>query len=142
MNKAVVVVFTNTTLRYESVDPVINGFATLEDALKFVQEDADSRNIKQISSYKHNDCYITSFEASSGFTYQYLIKELELKTYKRVEWLFNFKGGGWNSEYAVTKEEAYRLACERMPDLENEILADSFRVSTHEEKEFLLRSFY
>jgi len=71
-----------------------------------------------------------------------LTKEMEIESFKRVEWLFNFKGGGWNSEYAVTKEEAYKQACERMSNLAKEILADSFRVSTHEDKEFLLRSFY
>lgn len=70
-----------------------------------------------------------------------LIAELEerrqfLLTSK--QWLFNFTGGGWNSIYALDKEEAIKLAGTRYHDCNPK----SFRLSTDEEEQGLLSSFY
>ena len=45
-------------------------------------------------------------------------KRKDSKKRKRpaVEWTYNFKGGGWNTEFAVTKEEAIEKAKKRWKD--------------------------
>jgi len=59
---------------------------------------------------------------------------------KRKEWNFNWIGGGWNSEYAHTREEAYNQALDitdtLVPDL------DTFRVATEADTKSLLSLFY
>jgi hypothetical protein len=69
-----------------------------------------------------------------------------LKDNKR-QYLFNFKGGGWNSEFAFTEEEALAQAIEKYgtPTVDSRILnidTKSFRVSTPTDYQNLLSSFY
>lgn len=56
-----------------------------------------------------------------------LIEQLAKVTGTRYEFLFNFEGGGWNSEWAHTKEEAQDLARGKYS---SEVDFKSFRVST------------
>ena len=77
---------------------------------------------------------------------QDVINQLEKATSARYEFLFNFEGGGWNSEWAHTKEEAMELAKAKystadytgtcVPDMK------SFRVSTPADYNNLLSLFY
>jgi hypothetical protein len=65
----------------------------------------------------------------------------------RVEFLFNFIGGGWNSEWAFTPEEAITQAIARFgdPRLESttcRVDIASFRKSTPADHNNLLSSFY
>jgi hypothetical protein len=57
----------------------------------------------------------------------------------RREFLFNFMGGGWNSEYAHTLEEAQQLATEKY---QSEVDLKSFRVSTPADYNNLLSLFH
>lgn len=71
--------------------------------------------------------------------------QLEIKTLRdalntRHEWLFNFKGGGWNSVHAYTLEEAIGAAKGEYSGLE--IDEKSFRISTTSDRQNLLSSFY
>ena len=65
---------------------------------------------------------------------------------ERREYLFNFKGGGWNSEYAFTEEQAIEQAIEKYegPGKINSNLIDTktFRVSTPSDYQNLLSLFY
>ena len=62
------------------------------------------------------------------------------------EFLFNFKGGGWNSEVAFTKEDAIEQALFNYghPDTQEHLRVDvsSFRVSTPSDYNAQLSSFY
>jgi len=62
------------------------------------------------------------------------------------EFLFNFKGGGWNSEVAFTKEDAIEQALFNYghPDTQLHLRVDvsTFRVSTPEDYKNQLSSFY
>jgi hypothetical protein len=62
------------------------------------------------------------------------------------EFLFNFKGGGWNSEVAFTKEDAIEQAIFKYghPDTQTHLRVDTstFRVSTPEDYKNQLSSFY
>jgi hypothetical protein len=61
------------------------------------------------------------------------------------EYLFNFIGSGWNSEYAFTEEQAIEQAIEKYgnPDTQNSLRVDikSFRVSTPSDYQNLLSMF-
>jgi hypothetical protein len=74
------------------------------------------------------------------------IQELIKATDKRYEFLFNFKGGGWNSEYAFTIEEAKALATEKYngPEYTGTCIVDmnTFRVSTPSDHANLMSMFY
>jgi non-ribosomal peptide synthetase component E (peptide arylation enzyme) len=70
---------------------------------------------------------------------QTLIEQLTKATTARYQFLFNFIGGGWNSEYAHTIEEAQQLASEKY---QSEIDLKSFRVSTPADYNNLLSLFY
>jgi hypothetical protein len=74
------------------------------------------------------------------------IQELEKATDKRYEFLFNFKGGGWNSEYAYTIEEAKELAKIKYetPEYTGTCVPDytTFRVSTPADHQNLMSMFY
>ena len=74
-----------------------------------------------------------------------LAKIKNLKDTKR-QYLFNFKSGGWNSEFAFTEEEALQQAIEKYgrPNSSSVLSIDtkSFRVSTPTEYQSLLSSFY
>lgn len=37
---------------------------------------------------------------------------------ERKEWMYNFEGGGWNTEFATSAGEAFELAVERWNDSE------------------------
>lgn len=62
------------------------------------------------------------------------------------EFLFNFKGGGWNSEVAFTREDAIEQALFNYghPDTQEHLRVDTstFRVSTPEDYKNQLSSFY
>ena len=62
------------------------------------------------------------------------------------EFLFNFKGGGWNSEVAFTKEDAIEQALFNYghPDTQEHLRVDTstFRVSTPSDYKAQLSSFY
>lgn len=62
------------------------------------------------------------------------------------EFLFNFKGGGWNSEVAFTKEDAIEQALFNYghPDTQEHLRVDTstFRVSTPADYKAQLSSFY
>ena len=62
------------------------------------------------------------------------------------EFLFNFKGGGWNSEVAFTREDAIEQAIFNYghPDTQEILKVDTstFRVSTPEDYKNQLSSFY
>ena len=73
------------------------------------------------------------------------IVSLEKTLATKLEFIFNFKGGGWNSEVAVTKEEAIEQAIENygVPE-DGKILnidITSFRVSTPDDMRNLLSLF-
>jgi len=77
---------------------------------------------------------------------QDVINQLEKATSARYEFLFNFIGGGWNSEWAHTKEEAMELAKAKYStdDYKGTCVPDmkSFRVSTPADYNNLLSLFY
>jgi len=62
------------------------------------------------------------------------------------EFLFNFKGGGWNSEVAFTREDAIEQAVFKYghPDTQEMLRVDvsTFRVSTPSDYNNQLSSFY
>jgi hypothetical protein len=65
----------------------------------------------------------------------------------RVEFLFNFIGGGWNSEWAFTPEEAITQAITRFGDprlasTTCRVDIASFRVATTSDHNNLISSFY
>lgn len=65
----------------------------------------------------------------------------------KVEYLFNFKGGGWNSEFALTVEEAQEQAIEKygQPTEDSKVTnidLKTFRVSTPSDHANLLSLFY
>jgi N-methylhydantoinase B/oxoprolinase/acetone carboxylase alpha subunit len=74
------------------------------------------------------------------------IEKLQKATSAKYEFLFNFEGGGWNSEYAHTKEEAMELAKAKYStaDYKGTCVPDmkTFRVSTPADYNNLLSLFY
>lgn len=56
----------------------------------------------------------------------------------RHGWLFNFMGGGWNSMWAYTEEEAIQEALKKY----NDVNINTFRLKTDSEEESLLSLFY
>jgi hypothetical protein len=64
-------------------------------------------------------------------------------TSSKREYLYNFKSGGWNSEYALTVEQAIEQAKSRWADRDGlDIDEKSFRVSTQADYQNLLSLFY
>ena len=58
-------------------------------------------------------------------------------------WNFNFEGGGWNSNYAKTKEESYKMAKKEYKGSKNCVPSEStFRVATEVDTQNLLSLFY
>ena len=58
-------------------------------------------------------------------------------------WNFNFIGGGWNSNYAKTKEEALKMAKKEYKGSLNCVPDSStFRVATEADTQLLLSTFY
>ena len=74
------------------------------------------------------------------------IVSLERTLATSLEFLFNFKGGGWNSEVAYTKEDAIEQALFKYghPDTQEMLRVDTstFRVSTPSDFDALMRGFY
>ena len=74
------------------------------------------------------------------------IMTLERTLATSLVFLFNFKGGGWNSEVAYTKEDAIEQALFKYghPDTQSSLRVDvsSFRVSTPSDYKAQLSSFY
>ena len=77
--------------------------------------------------------------------------KIEIMTLERtlatsLVFLFNFKGGGWNSEVAYTKEDAIEQAIFKYghPDTQEHLRVDTstFRVSTPTDYNNQLSSFY
>lgn len=62
---------------------------------------------------------------------------------KNKEYLYNFVGGGWNSEFAKTRRGAISQAKKRWKDSPNLVVdEESFRVSTPEDYNSCLSLFY
>lgn len=74
------------------------------------------------------------------------ITSLERTLATSLEFLFNFIGGGWNSEVAYTREDAIEQAIAKYgnPDTQTMLRVDvaTFRVSTTEDYNAQLSSFY
>jgi hypothetical protein len=70
------------------------------------------------------------------------IEALDQAIEETKEFLFNWKSGGWNSVYAIHKEEAIERAAEVHKDSKLEADPKTFRVSTPVDYEACLRSFY
>ena len=74
------------------------------------------------------------------------IMTLERTLATSLEFLFNFKGGGWNSEVAYTKEDAIEQALFKYghPDTQAMCQVDTstFRVSTPSDFDAQMRGFY
>ena len=74
------------------------------------------------------------------------IAAIEKQLATKWEFLFNFIGGGWNSEVAFTKEDAIEQALFNYghPDTQEHLRVDitTFRVSTPEDYKAQLSSFY
>ena len=76
--------------------------------------------------------------------------EIEIETIKerkrKKEYLFNFIGGGWNSEWAYYEEEAIQQAITQYgnPETQESLRVDinSFRISTPSDYAQQLSSFY
>jgi len=104
------------------------------DTLQFILNNVN------IVGHEENDLHSIIKEAESE-----LAKIKNLKDNKR-EYLFNFKGGGWNSEYAFTEEQAIEQAIEKYgaPTEYEKILnidIKSFRASTPSDYQNLLSMF-
>ena len=102
------------------------------DTLQFI--------LKNVEGYEEGDLVAIIQETEAE-----LAKIKNLKDNKR-QYLFNFKSGGWNSEFAFTEEEALQQAIEKYgrPNNSSVLSIDtkSFRVSTPTEYQSLLSSFY
>ena len=74
------------------------------------------------------------------------IAAIEKQLATKWEFLFNFIGGGWNSEIAFTEEDAIEQALFKYghPDTQTSLRVDvrSFRVSTPSDYNAQLSSFY
>jgi hypothetical protein len=60
---------------------------------------------------------------------------------KNQEYTYNFKSGGFNSEYATSLEEAIIQAKNRWSD-PNDVDETSFRILTEYENKMLMNNFY
>jgi hypothetical protein len=117
------------------------------DAAKQRLELLESR-LDGISAITNNGCPI-----EMGNILQPIINEtvaeitaLERTLATSLEFLFNFKGGGWNSEVAYTKEDAIEQALFKYghPDTQAMCQVDTstFRVSTPSDFDAQMRGFY
>lgn len=103
------------------------------DTLQFI--------LKNVEGYEEGDLVAIIQETEAE-----LAKIKNLKDNKR-QYLFNFKSGGWNSEFAFTEEEALQQAIEKYgkPNASGGVLnidERSFRVSTPTDYQSLMASFY
>lgn len=75
-----------------------------------------------------------------GKTYDAAITEASKN---KIEWMYNFEGGGWNTEWAYTKEQAIAQAKERWSDSPKLVVNEqSFHPSTPEGMKSALSLFY
>lgn len=82
----------------------------------------------------------TGFYVSEGKSYDAAITEASKN---KIEWMYNFEGGGWNTEWAYTKEQAIAQAKERWGDSPNlQVNESSFYPSTPEGMKSALSLFY
>jgi hypothetical protein len=62
------------------------------------------------------------------------------------EYLYNFTTGGWNTELATNKREAYKKACQRWekesPKYVSQVDKKSFRIASEAEMKNLLSMFW
>lgn len=69
-----------------------------------------------MASFSDNILYLTDKKKrlfkDRGNAESYLKKKKKKKK-NEVEWMFTFEGGGWNSVWAINKDEAIRLANEK-----------------------------
>jgi hypothetical protein len=74
------------------------------------------------------------------------VDRIHAQTTTKREYLFNFQSGGWNSEYALTEEQAIEQAIAQYgnPDTQTALRVDtqSFRVSTPTDYSNLLSLFH
>ena len=71
------------------------------------------------------------------------VDRIHAQTTVKREYLYNFKSGGWNSEYALTTEQAIAQAKERFNTNDGlDIDEKSFRVSTPADYQNCLSLFY
>ena len=68
------------------------------------------------------------------------VDRIHAETTVKREYLYNFKSGGWNSEYAYTTEQAIEQAKARFADMD--IDEKSFRASTPADYQNCLSLFY
>ena len=68
------------------------------------------------------------------------VDRIHAQTTVKREYLYNFKSGGWNSEYALTTEQAIEQAQARFADMD--IDEKSFRASTPADYQNCLSLFY
>ena len=68
------------------------------------------------------------------------VDRIHAETTVKREYLYNFKSGGWNSEYALTTEQAIEQAKARFADMD--IDEKSFRASTPADYQNCLSLFY
>jgi predicted HNH restriction endonuclease len=103
------------------------------DTLQFI--------LKNVEGYEEGDLVAIIQETEAE-----LAKIKNLKDNKR-QYIFNFRSGGWNSEFAFTEEEALQQAIEKYgkPNASGGVLnidERSFRVSTPTDYQILMSSFY
>ncbi len=107
---------------------------------------------KEILNRRHSrlsEMYHDDYSANNEILLE-AIKEIEEEIARiinalttKLEYLYNFKGGGWNSEYAYTVEEAIQQAKTRWDDNDGlRIDETTFRVSSPSDYQTLLSLFY
>jgi hypothetical protein len=117
------------------------------------QREAGLKRIKTLTTRNYNLGYVIKASKLSAVMEkevldqisenEQVIQDLIKATDKRYEFLFNFIGGGWNSEYAHTLEEAQAMALENYKDSKGcRVDLKSFRVSTPSDYQNLMAMFY
>ena len=118
------------------------------------QRDAAKQRLELLELRLDGISALTENMSDKGATLQPIINEtvaeivsLERTLATKFEFLFNFIGGGWNSEVAFTREEAIEQAIANygQPSEDHKVLnidVNSFRVSTTHDKAGLLSLFH
>jgi hypothetical protein len=97
-----------------------------------------------IESSDMSDDALAHLVAITTETKSEIFKAARILEAKR-EYLFNFAGGGWNSEYAFYEEQAIKQAIKKYGDEVKGVLdvdVKSFRVSTPADYQSLMSMFY
>ena len=103
------------------------------DTLQFI--------LKNVEGYEEGDLVAIIQETEAELARIKILKD------NKRQYLFNFKSGGWNSEWAFYEEQAIRQAIEKygQPNDSSKVLnidERSFRVSTPTDYQSLMSSFY